>query len=801
MPINRHILTIWMFLCIQFLHAQTAQFSLPQFSDCPGVNLTYALQASNLSNIGAITLHIGYDTAVLQYIGQSNVHPQFPGLITHAVVTPATQVNLSWSSMTPGNLENGTLVELNFLFKGGNCPLVFKPGGEVVTVDLVNVVFTTINGGVTDNPPFILAHPQDEIAMEGFDAHFSVDVDQVDLYQWQEWDGEEWSDLQNGADYQQVNGLSLTILGVENSMNGFRYRCHVINEQYCDKYSRAATLTVVPEINATLSIDQITICQDQIAAFPLSATGLNQITEMGIYILFDPELTTFSGISNIHPMLTGLTATILNSPTNCLYISWESSEAINIPDGSIVTLNFEANEGNATLTFGEQTYIRHISTLDYLLTTTNGNLITDLPPKITEQAYDYAVVEGLDAYFSIIATNVDSYQWFESQDNGDNWILLQNNSNYSGVNTQELKISNTPASFDHFQYKCQLESGSCSLFSDEAILFVVPPSTALISLDDVFSCPQNEVTVPVQGYFLVGLQEFTLNVAYNPLNTVFTGISNLNPQLGQMTVQVFNEPEAYIQFYWVSDSPVDIVDGIQFDLHFDFIAETTNLDFISGSYVLSEIETLETVFQNGSIIQNIQPEILNQPIDQTIEEGGEGEFSLTDQNGVQYQWFVSSDFGISWNNIINNGQYFGAQSLVLQMNNVPAEWNDNEYYCQISSFDCFVNSDTVTLLVDTLVGMNEVIREIAKPMSMNFSSLTSENILIETEVSNIGTLYIRVLDVFGKPLNEENYSFVNKGKHLINIPNSWNKHGLIIILGYFQDNDGLVSKDFIKLMK
>ena len=801
MLLNRYIIAFWMFLSMQFAHTQTAQFSLPQFSDCPGVQLTYALQASGLNNIGAITLHIGYDTAVLQYMGQSNVHPQFPGLITHAVVNPVTQVNLSWSSMTPGNLDNGTLVELNFLFKGDNCPLIFNAGGEVVTVDLVNVPFTTINGGITDNPPFILAHPQDEIVMEGFDANFSVDVEQVDQYQWQEWNGDEWIDLQNGADYQQVNGPDLIILGVETSMNGFKYRCHVVNELFCDKYSHSATLTVIPEIHASLSLDQITVCQDQIAEFPLNATGLDQITEMGIYIFFDSGTATFTGISEIHPLLSGLTATILDSPSNCLYISWSSVEARQIPDGSIVKLNFEANEGITDLTFGEQTYIRHISTLDYLLTTTNGSLHTDLPPKITEQPYDYAVTEGLDAYFGLVATNVGSYQWFESQDNGSSWNMLQNNSTYSGVNSSELMISNSPASFNNFQYKCQIQNGSCALFSDEASLYVVPPLTALISLDEVYSCPQNEVIVPVQGYFLVGIQEFTFNISFNPEKTVFTGISNLNPQLGEMVVQLFNEPEPYIQFYWESASPVNIIDGIQFNLHFDYIAETSNLDFMPDSYILSEIETLESIFLNGSVNQNIIPEILNQPVDQTLEEGGEGEFSLIDQNGLLYQWFVSSDYGLSWNNVINDGQYFGAQSPALQLYNVPGEWNDNAYYCQIFSEDCFVNSDTVTLLVDTLVGMQEVYREQAKPLSMYLFAMTPESVSLDVEVHDAGILNISMLDSFGKVINERKYYLTENGKHKISIPSTSNFHGLIIILGYFQEAGGKISSDYIKVMK
>jgi hypothetical protein len=319
-------------------------------------------------------------------------------------------------------------------------------------------------------------------------------------------------------------------------------------------------------------------------------------------------------------------------------------------------------------------------------------------------------------------------------------------------------------------------------------------------LDEVYSCPQNEVIVPVQGYFLVGIQEFTFNISYIPENVIFTGISNLNPQLEQMIVQVFNEPDPYIQFTWTSSTPVSLVDGVQFDLHFDYNSNTSDLDFIEGSYVLSEIETLETVFQNGSIIQNIIPEVINQPEDMTVFEGEEAEFSLLDQNGQQYQWFVSSDSGSSWNTVLNDGQYFGAQSPVLQMYNVPGEWNANTYYCQIFSEYCVVDSDTVTLLVDTLVGMQEVYHEQTNPLSMHLSSITSENVFLEAEVSNGGELFIRIFDSFGEMLNDRKYNLTGKGKHEISIPNSSNLHGMIIILGYFQEADDKISSDYIKVM-
>ncbi len=225
---------------------QPASLSLGSSNACPGQLIDIPLNATNLNNIGAITLYIGYDTAVLKYEGHANAHPQFAGIMSNAVVVPAPQVSIAWSSITPGNLPNGKLLDLQFTHKLNSCAVNFRPGGEIVTVNLINVPFTTSNGMVSQLPPFITSQPQNTTVPAGTNAIFTIIANQVDNYQWQQNDGLEWIDLQNSAVYQNVNGPQLTVTGVTIALNNFKYRCRISTNGYCDYFSKAGTLSVIP---------------------------------------------------------------------------------------------------------------------------------------------------------------------------------------------------------------------------------------------------------------------------------------------------------------------------------------------------------------------------------------------------------------------------------------------------------------------------------------------------------------------------------------------------------------------------
>ncbi len=54
-------------------------------------------------------------------------------------------------------------------------------------------------------------------------------------------------------------------------------------------------------------------------------------------------------------------------------------------------------------------------------------------------------------------------------------------------------------------------------------------------------------------------------------------------------------------------------------------------------------------------------------------------FTSTASDAVTYQWYVSTDGGVSYNPVANGGNYFGATSTTLNILNIPAGFNNYRY--------------------------------------------------------------------------------------------------------------------------
>lgn len=232
-------------LTSQFVIAQ-ATLTIGSATACPTQIVSVPLNATNLSSVGAITLYIGYDTAAVSYEGHINTHAQFPGLMSNATLTPVPQIIIAWNSLTPGNLPSGKLLDLQFKIKRNSSPLNFRPGGEIVASNLVNIPFTATNGFVGQLPPYITSHPQNTTVPAATNAIFTLVASDVDTYQWQQNNGLEWTNLQSTPTYQNVNGPQLTIVGTPFSLNNFKYRCQVTKTGACSMFSNPAVLTVIP---------------------------------------------------------------------------------------------------------------------------------------------------------------------------------------------------------------------------------------------------------------------------------------------------------------------------------------------------------------------------------------------------------------------------------------------------------------------------------------------------------------------------------------------------------------------------
>ena len=142
-------------------------------NSCSG-NVSAPVYVSNCTGVGAISLTLNYDPALMTYEGYENAHPEIStGFLI--VNTTGTQVKLSWASTDPADIGNGILIHFNFTANpgistsltwdtqtGGNCefsdvygnviPSLYNNGTVTIVANALVVDAgndTTINQGTT----------------------------------------------------------------------------------------------------------------------------------------------------------------------------------------------------------------------------------------------------------------------------------------------------------------------------------------------------------------------------------------------------------------------------------------------------------------------------------------------------------------------------------------------------------------------------------------------------------------------------------------------------------------------------
>ena len=97
-----------------------------------------------------------------------------------------------------------------------------------------------------------------------------------------------------------------------------------------------------------------------------------------------------------------------------------------------------------------------------------------------------------------------------------------------------------------------------------------------------------------------------------------------------------------------------------------------------------------------SVIINTQPVAVTQCA------GGTANFSVVASGPVlAYQWQVSTDLGVTYNNITDGGVYSGSSTANLSITGTTGSLNGNRYRCVVSGSGCIVNGTGVILTVNT----------------------------------------------------------------------------------------------------
>ena len=105
------------------------------------------------------------------------------------------------------------------------------------------------------------------------------------------------------------------------------------------------------------------------------------------------------------------------------------------------------------------------------------------------------------------------------------------------------------------------------------------------------------------------------------------------------------------------------------------------------------------------------PIINTQPIDKSIYGGGNTNFSINASGtGLLYQWQLSTDEGITWQNLTNSAPYSGVTTSNLNINSAIESMNGNKYRCYVTG-TCtpFQHSNPATLTVTTTAILTHIL--------------------------------------------------------------------------------------------
>ncbi|PHK16806.1 hypothetical protein VF12_39955, partial [Nostoc linckia z15] len=170
----------------------------------------------------------------------------------------------------------------------------------------------------------------------------------------------------------------------------------------------------------------------------------------------------------------------------------------------------------------------------------NHTVTTGAVREITAQPFSQSVCENETATYTLAINDPTdfTYQW-KVLNNG-NWVNLSNDANYTGVNSPQLVINNTPLDFLGNQYYCVITNGSCVLVSNAVQLTVSPlPVVTITTTQPTCAFPTGSITiVPSVGDALTYSTDGTNYSASTTISGLAPGLYQLYVKSGSNCISI-----------------------------------------------------------------------------------------------------------------------------------------------------------------------------------------------------------------------------------------------------------------------
>jgi len=364
----------------------------------------------------------------------------------------------------------------------------------------------------------------------------------------------------------------------------------------------------------------------------------------------------------------------------------------------------------------------------------NGNAVVDLYPaiNITTQPLDISVGNGNPANFNLTATGATSYQWQVSIDGGMTWIDVSDGGIYSGATTNSLNINPATIPMDGYQYQCIVTDVCSSVISNAATLTVIAGGGLITIADSVDACIGDTILFPVEVVDFYSVASISLSLEYNDLVLDYLGLENVHPQLSS-GILIDNSFGGYVKIAWVTtSSSANIGSATLMNMKFVYNGGTSNMiwDTLTGGqcqYSDSLFNILPATFINGVVTPG-GANIILQPIDVTINTGGNASFDVGALGATSYQWQV--DTGTGFVDIFDGGVYSGTTTPTMNITGAWIAMDSYQYQCIVTGPCVTVTSNPAILTVNP-----KLIRTIAPDMLA-----CAGNIVVPILVENFDTV-------------------------------------------------------------
>ena len=291
------------------------------------------------------------------------------------------------------------------------------------------------------------------------------------------------------------------------------------------------------------------------------------------------------------------------------------------------------------------------------------------------------VCAGSNVTFSTVALGTNpSYQWQVSTDGGVTF------NNISGANATAYTVNNASVAQNNHQYRV-IVSNACpsSATSSAAVLTVTNPASIVAQPANQSICAGGQINFNVTAVGSSIGYQWQVSTDGGATFTNIAGATNADLQLNGITASMNN------------------------NIYHVLVSSCTPAPLTSA---------------NATLTVNSTASITGQPSNTTVCPNADATFTaVVSGSGLSYQWQVSTDGGISFNDIV------GANAATLTITGVTAAMQNNQYHVIINSSTCpgaSTSSNAVLMVSNNAMITTQIISQVVcEGSSASFSVAAS----------------------------------------------------------------------------